>query len=455
MVHVTPKPILVGERIQQLDMLLHIQEFSSMIAVITGAADMGKTAILQVAANQLSIHHQVISFSASNIETEKQVLDLVSEQLNSGSSWAEVEVALREIHANNESVNVLIDDAHLLSQELLEILAVRALSDEGWHLALAGDVHLYDMLIAIQKDLHHSNLVHHIELMAVTEDAAADLAEGYFKALGEPVVPISSEKITHLWKLSEGSPGKLIDLLESEKDKKVSEAARFPIGHVAAIGLIAVALSFSYIYKDDESDLDPIDEILAESVPPSQSLIDSKPVVVPVSEAVNEASDHDAKAVTSNTIKQAPLQLSKVAEAVQVPAKSEKQLSEVTNKAPIAPSSSTAKQKEQFAKIKKSPVKHPLLNAPKTGFALQLLGVRNRASAEKVKLEFAQALKTDQLSVYETEFKGQPWFVVVYGPVIGQAVARQKAGTIGKKLKNQPWVRPMAKIQEDIRRVQH
>lgn len=96
---------------------------------------------------------------------------------------------------------------------------------------------------------------------------------------------------------------------------------------------------------------------------------------------------------------------------------------------------------------------HPLLEAPANGFALQLLGVRNRASAEKVMAEFKQALGSDQLSVYETTYKGQPWFVVVYGPVNTKKAANLKAGSIAKRLQNQPWVRPMAKIQEDIRRI--
>jgi adenylate kinase len=80
MTNVTPIPILVGERIQQLDMLMHIQEFSSMVAVVTGDAGMGKTALVESAASQLSIHHQVISFSAAEIQSEVDVVEFISQQ---------------------------------------------------------------------------------------------------------------------------------------------------------------------------------------------------------------------------------------------------------------------------------------------------------------------------------------------------------------------------------------
>ena len=460
MVHVTPKPILVGERIQQLDMLLHIQEFSSMIAVITGHAQMGKTALLESAVSQLSIHHQVISFSAAETQSENQVLHLVSDQLHVNHDWQSIEQAVLDIHQQGETVNVLIDDAHLLSFELLEILAARAVNEDGWHLVLTGDDTLFDKMLQVQNDLHHSNLIHHIELAAINVEEATDFAAEFFKREGAESVAISQQKIEHLWALTSGVPGKFLDALLNEKQEKVVEASRFPLGHVAAVCLIAIALVFSSIYQEEGNELDAVEQIIASSseIIEPQSTVAEKQAQADErlesgfntrsksNEIVSDTSQID---INTKPAKQPPLAV-KGSEPTIDQSKALTANATLTN-APTA--ELKAESVVKIAESKPKPPLHPLLEAPANGFALQLLGVRNRASAEKVMAEFKQVLGSDQLSVYETTYKGQPWFVVVYGPVNTKKAANLKAGSIAKRLQNQPWVRPMAKIQEDIRRI--
>jgi DamX protein len=440
MTHVTPTPILVGERIQQLDMLMHIQEFSSMVAVITGAAKMGKTALIESATSQLSIHHQVISFSAAEVQSEIDVVEFISQQLGIVDSWAAIEQSLIDIHEQSESVNVLIDDAHLLSYELLSMLCTRAIQEDGWHLVLAGDDTLFKKLSDIQQALHHTNLIHHLDLTAISEDEAIDLAAEYFKRSGHESVPVSRQKLIQLWQVSNGVPGSLLELLESEQQQSRSADAKFPFGHVAAICLIAVALTFSYLYKDDSADqLDVIDTIIA-----SQANINTKPNL-------------DKPAVAKPAVEKPVVPIVKIPQL----AIAEKNIAtpEPTQKAPITKVvniTPVAEVKKVVSVVNKAPEKnlHPLLSAPSDGFGLQLLGVRSKASAMSVLSDFKGALGDDKLSVYETNYKGQPWFVVVYGPINNKDAANQKAGALAKRLKNQPWVRPMAKIQEDIRKIQ-
>ena len=460
MVHVTPKPILVGERIQQLDMLLHIQEFSSMIAVITGHAQMGKTAILESAVSQLSIHHQVISFSAAETQSEDQVLHLVSDQLHVNHDWQSIEQAVLDIHQQGETVNVLIDDAHLLSFELLEILAARAVNEDGWHLVLTGDDTLFDKMARVQNDLHHSNLIHHIELAAINEAEATDFAAEFFKREGAESVAISQQKIEHLWALTDGVPGKFLDALLNEKQEKVVEASKFPLGHVAAVCLIAIALVFSSIYQEEGGELDAVEQIIASS----------SEIIEPQSADVQKSAQSDESSESGfNTSSKSSERISDPSQIAITPRSTKQSLLEVKDSKPaidqlqtLAPSATLSSTPAAELKVESvfhpdesssKPLLHPLLEAPANGFALQLLGVRNRASAEKVMAEFKQALGSDQLSVYETTYKGQPWFVVVYGPVNTKKAANLKAGSIAKRLQNQPWVRPMAKIQEDIRKI--
>jgi DamX protein len=438
MAYVTPTPILVGERIQQLDMLMHIQEFSSMVAVITGDASMGKTALVESAASQLSIHHQVISFSAAEVQSEEDVVQFVSQQLGIVDSWPAIEQSLIDIHAQSESINVLIDDAHLLSYELLSMLCTRAIQESGWHLVLAGDDSLFKKLGDIQQDLHHTNLIHHLDLIAISEEEAIDLATEYFKRSGHENVPISHQKLVQLWRISNGVPGVLIDLIEGEQQQSKVAEAKFPFGHVAAICLIAAALTFSYLYKDESSkQLDVIDSILDSQAKVKDSLGVGRPIVI---------GDTVPQSKTSKPIITVPESAEDIV------------IKEVVGTVPAAKTKEImiSKTVAELKPIKIAPQQnsHRLLSAPADGFGLQLLGVRSKSSAMSVLNDFKGALGDDKLSVYETSYKGQPWFVVVYGPISDKVAANQKANALAKRLNNQPWVRPMAKIQEDIRKIQ-
>jgi DamX protein len=435
MAHVTPIPILVGERIQQLDMLMHIQEFSSMVAVITGAAKMGKTALIESATSQLSIHHQVISFSAAEVQSEIDVVEFISQQLGIVDSWAAIEQSLIDIHEQSESVNVLIDDAHLLSYELLSMLCTRAIQEDGWHLVLAGDDNLFNKLSGIQQELHHTNLIHHLDLTAISEEEAIDLAAEYFKRSGHESVPVSRQKLVQLWRVSNGVPGSLIDLIENEQEQGRVADAKFPFGHVAAICLIAIALTFSYLYKDGSADqLGVIDTIIA-----SQASTSTK------QHADNLAMEKPAGAIVK--IPQVEVPEKNIATPEPMPKAT------ITKVVSITPVVEVKKVVNVVSKAPENSL-HPLLSAPSDGFGLQLLGVRSKSSAMSVLSDFKGALGDDKLSVYETNYKGQPWFVVVYGPIKNKDAANQKAGALAKRLKNQPWVRPMVKIQEDIRKIQ-
>jgi DamX protein len=97
---------------------------------------------------------------------------------------------------------------------------------------------------------------------------------------------------------------------------------------------------------------------------------------------------------------------------------------------------------------------HPLLSAPSQSYALQLLGVRNEASAKAFVKRFTRQIDGSKLNIYETRYKGEPWFVVVYGPMDNKQQASKQASRLSKTLKGQPWVRPISKIQADIRQIQ-
>lgn len=445
--NLTPQPILVGERVQQLDMLLHIQEFSSMIAVITGDAKMGKSAILDSAVTQLSIHHQIIHFSACDIRLESEILSYISSQLGVDGNWQAVDASLSEIQSQSETVILIIDDAHLLESEALKFVALKALNASSWHLVIAGDESVLDRLAEVESDAHQKNAIHHVALSSITEEESIECALTFFARRGVDQSILSRQKITYLWRLSEGNPGKLLDLLENELDAKVKKDSKFPLGHVAAICLIAIALSVSYLYQNDEANT--LAESVIESKDDEVALNSDLQAIIERQSLLVESDQLETKPVVKKPIENQDSTDSSVVTQDRLP------LSLVEGTEKLTVSQVATEMVTEKAVVPEEPKlnAHPLLKASPDGFALQLLGVSKRASAEKVLNEFTGALGSEFLSVYETTYKGKPWFVVVYGPLGDKKSANERATAISKVLKNKPWVRPMAKIQDDIRNI--
>ena len=460
-----PSPIIVGERTQQLDMLMHIQEFSSMVVLVTGEPLVGKTALLQAAQAQLSIHHQVISSSAQELSTDEQLLMMLSQQLGCGASWREIEQQMSHFHEQGDSLVLLIDDAHLLKQDLLTVLVSRSIVEHGWHLVLAGDDELRENAHAVEQDLQGSNLFHLIHLSPLTEDDSNQFIQSYFSRKGEAALNISQKSMHQLWLLSKGNVGRLVDLLDGQLENQANKRAQFPLAHVAAVLLIGSALIFSYLYKDEQSYVDssdPIAELLHEKQVARNSIGEStKAISTPASREMVESPK--AANIENGSLSQGEDSSSKARDSVAETLIGEsnqfnmgesdtERLEEVTAEE-LLPKPN--KQVEVVSKADSngtSVPQHPLLSAPSQSYILQLVGVRNEKNAKAVANRLSRELKTDKVTFYQTVYKDAPWYVVVYGPIDNKGAAQQTAKSLSTALKSEPWIRPVAKIQEDIRK---
>ena len=460
-----PSPIIVGERTQQLDMLMHIQEFSSMVVLVTGEPLVGKTALLQAAQAQLSIHHQVISSSAQDLSTDEQLLMMLSQQLGCGASWREIEQQMSHFNEQGDSLVLLIDDAHLLKQDLLTVLVSRSIVEHGWHLVLAGDDELRENTHAVEQDLQGSNLFHLIHLLPLTEEDSNQFIQSYFSCKGEAALNISQKSMHQLWLLSKGNVGRLVDLLDGQLENQANKRAQFPMAHVAAVLLIGSALVFSYLYKDEQGYVDssdPIAELLHEKQMVKNSDVESKKVIptsitsevvggsatAPVENgARNQVEEQSLKTLDSVAKTQIAASRQSTAEKLDI-----KGVGEVAEEVVLAHSSSHVEVASKAdTKIPSAP-RHPLLSAPSQSYVLQLVGVRNENNAKAVASRLSRELNTDKVTFYRTIYKDAPWYVVVYGPIDNKGAAQQTAKSLSTALKSEPWIRPMAKIQEDIRK---
>ncbi|OUR66820.1 hypothetical protein A9Q73_06605 [Bermanella sp. 47_1433_sub80_T6] len=442
--HASPTFIHIGERVQQLDMLLHVQQFSSLVVLLSGESNTGKSSLLSVAKDRLAAHSLVFYFDALEHSDEQSIIVFLASQLKCAATLAAIEQTTQDTN-----LHVLVDDAHLLDAPALTLLVALSGKQESWHLVLCGDTAMQVKLTELQQELQAEKLYHQIDLQPLSEAELSQFISELFKQAGVNEQPLSEQKIHQLWLLSNGLPGKLIELLDIEKEQQQRLSARFPLGHVAAIVLIGVALVFSFLYQEEAQVAAPQDVIAL--------LLEQKSLQSPQEtpndglEKIAKASAVDSQALVGQKLNiNEQLTLPKSSDSDNTP---QITATELKVKTPQARQSLAINKKASQAISAKSkqPQSHPLLTASPNEYVLQLLGVRSEKSAKAFMTRFERELNGDKLSVYQTKYKGQPWFVVVYGPFNNKNSANSEASSLGRKLKSRPWIRPVSKIQEDIR----
>ena len=441
--HASPTFIHIGERIQQLDMLLHVQQFSSLIVLLSGESNTGKSSLLSVAKDQLATHLKVIHFDALAYPDEQSIIVYLASQLECTASLAAIESATQE-----STLHVLIDDAHLLDAQALSLLVALSIRQESWRLVLCGDASIQPKLTELQQGLPAEKLYHQIDLQPFSEAESSQFINELFKQAGVSEHPLSEQKIHQLWLLSNGLPGKIIELLDVEKGHRQSLKARFPLGHVAAIVLIGVALVFSFLYQEEAQVDDPKDVIALLLEQKSQEILQDTP------KTRIDKPNKEGSVLSQAVVGQKPNTNKQANKAALAPIRQDVRPQLTSSELVIKASQPLATNKDRkSANLEKSkqPQSHPLLTAAPNEYVLQLLGVRSEKSAKAFMTRFKRELNANKLNVYQTKYKGQPWFVVVYGPFNNKNSANSEASSLGSKLKSRPWIRPVSKIQEDIR----
>lgn len=487
-----PVYITVGQRAQQLDMLLHLQEFSSMVVLITGKAGVGKSALLNAAHNQLSIHHQSVLLPAYKLMAETHVLEALGQALHCDASELGFSAAIKLLEEQGDSFHALVDDAHLLEVDALQFLVEQACLHDNFHLVLAGDDGIEPQLRILQARLKQESLYHNAVVQPLSEEELLAFLQDLYLQTNEQEMPLSDQKVHQLWVLTEGIPAKVLELLEVEEEKQQAKAKRFPIAHVGALALIAAALYLSFQYKgDDAQDIinadDPIAALLgerasggAERIEHSTDTLSADPASVDVASSSLLEAEDNAQSLLLDDVDDPSVDLTDAAlksEAQDLTfATAEAQGMEESIKptparpgpAPTAlpkptgqPKNDLAPQRpkitskvDETANLPKRP-NHPLLKEPPQTYALQLLGVRNQQSANEFVQGLTRQIGQDLLSVYQTRYQNQPWYVVVYGPFEDRNDAENAANQLpGKLRQQQPWIRQLSKIQEDIRKAE-
>lgn len=96
-----------------------------------------------------------------------------------------------------------------------------------------------------------------------------------------------------------------------------------------------------------------------------------------------------------------------------------------------------------------SPREQHLLEMDDSAFLLQLMGASEEARARGLVKTYVGQLP---ITYFEARRQGQPWYVVVTGPYASKEAAREGVAALPARLRaQQPWVRSVAGVQQEIR----
>jgi len=455
------RPIIVGEREQQLDMMLHLLEFSQMVVLVTGSSGSGKSTFLNAAGSQLAVHHQVFQLPSSRLLSEDDLIREWSDQLGCHENSASIHLALGELQKRDELFCVLIDDAHLVELPVLIMLAEWSSQYENLRIALAGDDVLLNLAHSVMMELSEKNLFHTIHLSALSDSDMDGFISEYLQQSNFSTTPFSSRQLLQIKQLAKGNTGKLAKLLEKSLSKQASAGvSKFPVGHVAAIVLVAVSLGASYWIKDSAEEEDPLAKIIEQAgqsdalaMMESNVVLEGEPPWGESEEAfpnAGNAGSQSGEFTIAESTNESVIDIEEERAPSQEVAPAIANVANESSKPKVVAPTPEAVAPEKPTEIEFS---HPLLKADKNQYVLQLVGVRSKESASRVTEDLKRQLGTSKVSFYETRYQGKPWYVVVYGPIGNQEQARAQVDQIARSTKTKPWVRPVAKIQEDMAKI--
>ncbi len=505
-----------GHRQNLLDQIVEFSLYSNAMIAVTGPLGAGKTTLAANFCDRFSDEAVCVKVAATLFMNQAQFLETLQDALgfkptDSSDTSSSIDQICRyaaELDLEARSLILIIDDAHELSAEVLQLLTLLLEScvDSSIHALLFGENQLDSLLQSTLSAQARERLA-----IFPLDGFASDETHEYIRfklatAKFTKELPIDGGTIGAIHNSSEGMPGAINalvvgalnsaapasepdefadvvpmfsgdrieqfdedDEIEARQDyrrdgREVSEQAwmaSIQPRYWAAAATLVVLLTGTLLFWDTDPGETVSTAITVAVAPSATPAIELEPMV-----AVTAQSTEDQVVLAQVNVSQAsaavelddadlaaavPEEAAIVAETVTAASNSAEELASQIA-APIAvvePVVEVAVAEQTAVIAKASPFVERLLQASPGNYAVQLLASHSEANIS----EFVTQLAGDYPAGYfETRYQGKPWFVAVLGAFDDRGQATQAISSLPAKLRsNEPWVRSVAGIQTDIR----
>jgi len=417
-----------------------------------------------------------------------------------------------QLNEEGGSCLIVIDNAENLEQDAINLileLATTSSDNHRPHLALFGRPELFTKLHQKENITRFESVGHHLPLEAFNEAEARNYLEHRCKSVGIDHLPLDDNQFAKVYKTAKGLPGllntALVEQLRNSSDqtslipdkapakttkakkapkpKKAKSAKKntLPFWPLLAATTTVALLVVGYLYKDQlMPSSTPDTSLISRSQEIRQNKPTWQPPVLPKQASKTELPSETLPTVksetqteTSTVIKEPPLaeQLQpEVSAPIEEPKKTlatQESALDLPDDTPIATFPEAVKKApEKPAAPKKSLAKAPskaatwvdkgfrreatLMSKPGNHYTLQMMGSLDEASVKS--FIQSQSGNRSDFSYFEGRYKGQPWYVVVYGDYSSRDSALAAIQKLPKNLRKQrPWARSYQSVQEDIR----
>lgn len=501
---------------KSLRLFNYLARFSRKLVVITGPVGAGKTTLLENFVGNQGDDNQVCSFAALASDSPMQVLLEIAEQLHvpelvGDETLAQLHQAICDysldcLDDDNHCV-VVIDDAELFDQPVLELIYEMAASELGQRCGisflLSGQPKLFDDIQKIVPADMMEKAVFHQQVPAFSyEEVVKYLHLHFIENAGQAKAPFSQNEFKTIFEQSQALPGRINEtakqvllagmgnLLATEEVPKRGTKG-FILALVGAVFFVGAAFLW-WQGSDEPANSTIVEPNLVGQIERDNDAVEmqdrepEQPIFVEPEQAVAEQlssleqsdTQHDAVDVpipkpTESRLEDSIAPVSATAVEVideqgpdesgiatvapsdiQEPPSSSQLLEEVETRTVVTHSmpgeareAETAAEPVVESRLEQDEAR--ILAFEPTSYTMQLLGSKQQDSIRKI----LAGLPADKQAMYfEKTHKGAPWYVLIYGNFPDKVTANAAVDSLPKALRSyKPWVRSVSGIQDAIK----
>ena len=479
-----------GQRKSALDQLRHLGQWSRKVTLVTGQLGAGKSACFRQLSMTLEPGVKAARINGVLINTLREVLWAVTQGVGASVSTDANARTLVEVLATffigqerqGRICLNMVDDAHLLDFASIEEL-LKLTRNSPVKLCLFGEPSLVN---AVTRPAQRQEISwHEIRLNALTLEETREYIDWKLAGAGfRGKLPFSPGQLARVQKMSAGLPAQinqicsdLVDRLESGQTG--ATGAKFPVAHGLVVVLLVVVISLSYLVlsgsetevagtspketirttirlpgtestADEEVETQAADladaadaEDIADSSAGNSASTETEALVLPPTVATTDQRDP----VEAESSPPEPV-LTPMPDPAEISAQVEAATSSTT---PAAAGGAEESGTDFDATRIPAAARDAqwLLDQSPAAFTVQLASF---STSERLVNYLNQQKTPSDFGWYPIERSGKRMYVVTWGQFASRTDAMQAAGALPAETgKVEPWVRPMAMVQDAIR----